>query len=141
MIRIAHRGNLHGPNPEKENTPSYIEAALRHFFCEIDLWFTDRCMLGHDQPTIPVEPNFLCNPKLFIHCKNIEALVFMSEMPATYFFHDKDPFVLTSKGHIWCYPNLKPIPHGINLLPEWNRLSKEDLQGCVGVCSDYIANY
>jgi hypothetical protein len=25
---IAHRGNLHGPNPAEENKPAYVDAAL-----------------------------------------------------------------------------------------------------------------
>ena len=28
MILIAHRGNINGPNPERENTVSYIQEAL-----------------------------------------------------------------------------------------------------------------
>ena len=39
MKIISHRGNLYGPNPELENKPEYILAAIKcNFRVEIDLW-------------------------------------------------------------------------------------------------------
>jgi len=148
---IAHRGNLNGPNPEFENTPFYIELALENYACEVDLWVIDKekLLLGHDRPSILIQPSFLYRPTLFVHCKNREAFIYLSElrqflsleeMP-TYFFHDREEFVFTSRGHLWCYPSKKAIPYGINLMPEFNHLSPEALVGCMGICSDYIAEY
>jgi hypothetical protein len=148
---IAHRGNLNGPNPELENTPSYIEFALENYACEIDLWVVDnkRLMLGHDGPSILIAPDFLHRATLFVHCKNREALIYLSElrqvlnfekMPS-YFVHDREEFVFTSKGQLWCYPSKRAIPYGVNLMPEIHHLSPESLVGCAGICSDYIANY
>ena len=38
MILIAHRGNVNGLNPERENTVAYIEEALgQGYHCEIDI--------------------------------------------------------------------------------------------------------
>ena len=41
-ILISHRGNLTGKQPELENTPSYIDAALAAGFkCEVDVYSYD----------------------------------------------------------------------------------------------------
>ena len=37
MILISHRGNINGPNIDKENKPSYISAAIdKGYDCEVD---------------------------------------------------------------------------------------------------------
>ena len=39
MFKIAHRGNLKGPNQRFENEPSYIIEALKEGFdVEVDVW-------------------------------------------------------------------------------------------------------
>jgi hypothetical protein len=52
MILISHRGNLNGPNPERENHPDYIWEALRAGYeVEIDVWWVEgKFKLGHDEP-------------------------------------------------------------------------------------------
>ena len=50
MKLIAHRGNLHGPNPDKENSTDYINEAIESGYnVEIDVWFiNNKWYLGHD---------------------------------------------------------------------------------------------
>ena len=52
MKIISHRGNLTGPQPDKENTPEYVSRALDEGFdCEIDLWLINKDLYtGHDKP-------------------------------------------------------------------------------------------
>ena len=52
MKLISHRGNISGPNPERENHPEYIFEVLQAGYdVEIDVWFVDnKFMLGHDEP-------------------------------------------------------------------------------------------
>jgi hypothetical protein len=52
MILISHRGNISGPNPEQENHPDYIWAAIQAGYdVEVDVWFENgKFMLGHDEP-------------------------------------------------------------------------------------------
>jgi glycerophosphoryl diester phosphodiesterase len=52
MKLIAHRGNINGPNPLRENSIDYIEEAISEGFdVEIDLRVEDnQCYLGHDDP-------------------------------------------------------------------------------------------
>ena len=40
MKLIAHRGNTHGRNAERENSPTYIKEALATGYdAEIDVWY------------------------------------------------------------------------------------------------------
>jgi glycerophosphoryl diester phosphodiesterase len=53
MILIAHRGNLNGKQPERENSPEYIKEALeKGYHVEVDVWLkeTNNLFLGHDSP-------------------------------------------------------------------------------------------
>jgi hypothetical protein len=49
MKFISHRGNLSGRNPESENSPSYINMALKlGYDVEVDVWYIDgKWYLGH----------------------------------------------------------------------------------------------
>ena len=61
MIIIAHRGNVDGPNPERENSPDYIDEALSMGYdVEIDLRSKDKQLfLGHDKPQYPLKLGWL----------------------------------------------------------------------------------
>jgi hypothetical protein len=145
MILISHRGNLEGPNPERENNPEYIDEALRAgYHCEIDVWIKDdKLFLGHDEPQYHVDGAWL-NERfhmLWIHCKDMESLSKFNELDMigsklNYFSHENDLGVLTSKGYIWS-TNL--YDRGILVMPEV--YGKEPKETTLGVCSDYITNY
>jgi len=145
MKLISHRGNLNGPNPEQENHPDYIWAALRAGFdVEIDVWFIDgKIMLGHDKPQYDFPFELLENhySKLWIHCKNMDALSKLNDLDPVgsklnYFMHESDLGVLTSKCYIWS-TNL--FDKGILVMPE--TFDKKPIETTLGVCSDYIENY
>lgn len=147
MILISHRGNINGKQPDKENHPDYIWEALRKGYnVEIDVWFVnDKLKLGHDNPQYDFPFELFENHynKLWIHCKNLEAIVELNKFDKTgtrlnYFWHQEDDVTLTSKGYIWAYPGKQPIANSIAVMPE---LNKDDISKCVGVCSDYIINY
>jgi hypothetical protein len=145
MILISHRGNISGPNPEQENHPEYIAEALKQGYdVEIDVWFKDnKFMLGHDEPQyeFPFELIDQAYPKLWIHCKNIDALSKLNELDpngskVNYFWHENDLGVLTSKSYIWS-TNL--INNGILVMPEL--FDRQPIETTMGICSDYIKNY
>ena len=52
MIFISHRGNLDGLNPDRENSPDYIDEAIKlGFDVEVDVRTKDgQLWLGHDEP-------------------------------------------------------------------------------------------
>ena len=143
MFKIAHRGNLNGPNPEKENEPSYIVSAINQGFdCEVDLWRTESgFFLGHDEPQYEIKDSFLfeLSDKLWIHCKNLEALTFVSKEASTLngFWHQEDDFTLTTKGYIWTYPTRPTTDRSILVhLPKLRLLDHAFI--IAGICSDYI---
>jgi hypothetical protein len=145
MILISHRGNISGPNPERENHPEYIFEALQAGYnVEIDVWFENgKFMLGHDKPQyeFPFELLDKNYPKLWIHCKNMDALSVLNNLDSSgdkvnYFIHENDLGVLTSKGYIW---STALFDRGILVMPEV--FNKEPIASTLGVCSDYIEKY
>lgn len=143
MKLIAHRGLYDGPNKRLENQPSQIRTALDlGFDCEVDLWvFNDRLYLGHDGPQYDITNEFIAQPRLWIHAKNLEALHWLLDTDLTYFWHENDKFTLTSNGYIWTYPEHDLTYRSIRLMPEWAdpELTTVKTSVCYGVCSDYVA--
>lgn len=110
MILIAHRGNINGKIEKCENEPTYIDLAIsKGYDVEVDVWYKDNILwLGHDEPQYGVD--FLWfrdrSTKLWVHCKNIEAITFFKncEYQINYFWHETDTITLTSLNYIWAYP-------------------------------------
>jgi hypothetical protein len=149
MIIIAHRGNLTGSNPYMENRPEYIDQAIEQGYnCEVDVWYhlEKGLMLGHDEPLYSIELDWLWrrSSKLWIHCKNLDALGFLSRTGQTlnYFWHEKDTCTLTSKHWIWCYPGVQ-APAGyqtVAVMPE----SQENfgpLDSFKAICTDNAIDF
>ena len=144
MKLISHRGNINGPIPEAENKPEYIEDTIRlGYDVEIDFWVIgDKLYLGHDEPQYLISDSWLTQflYRIWVHCKNPEAIVYLQENypQINYFWHQEDVLTLTSKNHIWVYPGKQPIKNSIAVMPE---MYNDDISQCLGVCSDYIQNY
>ena len=139
MILISHRGNINGRNPEKENHPDYIQAALAAGYdVEIDVWYVNGWWLGHDAPTYPCPEHLL--RKCWCHTKNAEALRQASNLRLPmYFWHDDDDYTITSHGYIWSHSHSPTLEKAIVVLPEVRNQSEQ--YRCAGVCSDYIERY
>jgi len=145
MILISHRGNINGPNLERENSPDYIDEALgKGYEVEVDLrvingeWF-----LGHDEPRYKLNKDWFHERrfKLWIHCKCFEALETLSYENGDeweFFWHQEDDYTITSSRYIWAYPGKETGPTTILVLPE---LTKSNVENCYGICSDYIEKY
>jgi hypothetical protein len=149
MILISHRGNIDGRLPSYENEPNYIDKAIKEGLdVEVDVWYIDTeqfgwiLFLGHDEPQYDVDFSWFIDrlPKLWIHCKNIESVLFFKECgyDVNYFWHEEDTITLTSNNYIWAYPGKQPIKDSIAVMPE---LFNDDTTKCLGICSDYISNY
>jgi hypothetical protein len=144
MILISHRGNINGKFESYENEPNYIDKAiLEGYNVEIDMWVIKSTLfLGHDEPQYNVTLDWLNKRKnkLWIHCKNVETIEFFNSLLETYnyFWHQEDTVTLTSKNFIWAYPGKQPIKNSIAVMPE---LYKDNIDACIGICSDYIKNY
>lgn len=137
MKIIAHRGNLHGPNPSTENKPNTILRAIAMGLeCEIDVWYVNgQYYLGHDYPETPVTYHFLefFKESLWIHCKHLDALVQLKDT-FNCFYHDKDIYTLTSKGYIWGNINSPTHSKVVQVMPEKSGTFSPD---CYAICTDY----
>ncbi len=139
MIIIAHRGNLAGPNPDLENLPKHILTVLAaRLDVEIDVWrIGSQWFSGHDGPKYQLDPHILDYQGLWIHCKNKEALSFLSEcVGINCFWHQEDAYTLTSQRYVWTYPGVElPNNRGIAVMPE--RHPTWDISQVAGICTDF----
>ena len=145
MRIISHRGCLDGPDPSIENNPNQVDRAIKHTFdVEIDLWMLDESLLlGHDTPQYPITIQWLNerSDNLWVHCKNIKALDYLSSNKSNlnYFFHQTDHVTLTSKNFLWVYPKMKFTENSVIVAMEQSDLKKlKDSQiKPMAVCTDY----
>ena len=139
MIFISHRGNLYGPNPKLENTERLIEEALsENYFVEIDVWkLNDSWWLGHDGPENETSEDFIKQPRLLLHAKNLEALKAMIDLELHCFWHQEDHYALTSRGLIISYPGYATGSDVICMKPELS--SMDTISKSYAICSDYVA--
>jgi len=145
MILIAHRGNIHGPNKLNENKPDYILETIKlGYDCEIDVWKIDsNFFLGHDKPDYEIELHFLFinSSKLWIHCKNTQALDYLIQFKElNIFWHEEDHYTITSKGVLWAHPKSIMTVNTIIVMPE-HKNNQYDFTKCLGICTDYINNF
>ena len=143
MILISHRGNINGKFKSWENEPTYIDKAISEGYdVEVDVWYKDEILwLGHDKPDYGIDFRWIRDrlSKLWIHCKNVDAMTWFNMMGLfNYFWHEEDTLTLTSQNYVWVYPGKQPISNSIAVLPE---LNNDDISQCLGVCSDYIKKY
>jgi hypothetical protein len=151
MILIAHRGLINGPNRQLENTEFAITVALTEGFdVEVDVWFDENdqsWFLGHDGPTHNTTLEFLSQPGLWLHCKNMPAANKLRASICGYpnlnfFWHENDQRTLTSQGYWWTFPNQELGYASVAVMPEWY-INVENLDlcktwNCSGICSDYV---
>lgn len=136
MKFISHRGNLTGPNPDRENHPDQIDfAILNGFDVEVDVWnIHGNIYLGHDDPVHKIDIDFLKRKEIWCHAKNLSALEILLNNEIHCFYHETDKFTLTNLGYIWTYPNQRVCDRSVivvldNSMPKLN---------CFGVCSDFV---
>jgi hypothetical protein len=145
MKIISHRGNLTGPCSDTENHPDQINLCIsKGYDVEIDLWFIDGdYFLGHDTPTYKTSFSFLLErkDKLWIHCKNQDAVFALNNTGFNYFWHQEDDITLTSQEFIWAYPD-KHAKYFKNLvILDFTKNVNFDFyksRGVYAVCIDYI---
>jgi len=140
MFLISHRGNTKGISPSLENNPGHLKEVLQAGFdIEIDVWSEkDKLYLGHDYPQYSVNIEFLKNEKLWCHAKNLEALEVMLGEGVHCFWHQEDDFTLTSKGHIWTYPNKLVGKKSIIVCKDLKETLYYSKLNIAGICSDFI---
>ena len=143
MILIAHRGLIDGPDSAFENNPKAIDLAFRKGYdCEVDVrYINGKWFLGHDDPTYEVDYEFLRQPGLWLHAKNLDALYILGaeKNRLNFFWHQEDDFTLTSQGYIWTYPGKELTRYSVQVMPEWQDKNLKNINStCFGICSDYV---
>lgn len=152
MKLISHRGNINGPNPELENSPSYIlNALIQGYDVQVDI--TIKChqgiitlWLGNEEKQYLTTLDFLKQrDKIICHAKTLDTLHYLLLNNIHCFFHDSDDATLTSKNYIWLYPGYYTITSKLSImvLPECTNDSPEETANKLkeqyyGVCSSYI---
>jgi hypothetical protein len=142
MKKIAHRGNVYGPNPILENQPQHLLNAIKMGYdVEVDTWLiNDVLYLGHSEPIHKIDLSFLIDisDKAWFHCKNLEALCMFSKTLkfCNFFWHQEDRYTLTSKGYIWTYPG--NTTSEFSVLVDLDLTSSIDQYSLYGLCSDYV---
>ena len=105
---ISHRGNVNGPVPELENSPKYIDSAIKSgFVVEVDLWLKNgNLSLGHDGPQYDVTLDWLYHryQHLIIHIKDPKVLTETQVWHRFHCFcHSSDPFTMTNRAIMWIH--------------------------------------
>ena len=137
---IAHRGNRFGPNPSMENNPEYVLNTLKTGCdAEIDVWHQpDGLYLGHDEPTYKINTHFLRNQKLWVHCKNIQAFLLLSNYAdINCFLQDNEEIVITSRGNLWAHSRCQVWNNKTVIVKLDKQDHKYDIEP-FAICSDYI---
>ena len=149
MIIISHRGVSNGKDKNLENKPIVVEQRIAEGFnVEIDFWCEgDKFYLGHDYPDYEININWLVKFSnfLWIHCKNAQSLSYLNSLKndkLNYFYHENDPYTITSKGNIWCYPGSEIINDSVYLFPENYPINQEIVKNFnLNICTDYPNRY
>lgn len=137
MLKISHRGNLIGPSIEENNPHKVMEVIYAGYDCEVDLWhLPEGLFLGHDKPFYKIDYWFLVNKNLWIHCKNYEAIVYLSKVKELNLFYHTEGIALTTKGFLITAPGLLTGEKSVAMMPE---LAKDwDFRNAYGICTDYV---
>jgi hypothetical protein len=146
MFIIAHRGLTHGPDPAQENDPDLIQSLLdASWHVEADVRFDQgEWYLGHDQNQYKVTAEYLCQPGLWLHVKDVTCAseiqcIWKIHPHLNFFWHESDARVLTSQGYWWTQPGHDLTYQSVAVMPEthvpdwctWHTFP------CVGICTDW----
>jgi hypothetical protein len=147
-VIIAHRANLDGPDPVRENTPAAIHECLDlGLHVEVDVWcYHGHFQLGHDYPEFEINLELLRNPRVWVHAKTPDVLAALLDVGVMKcFHHEGDPVALTPDGHLWTLQGRLLTPRSICLLPERVNAFEPGcdpaLSPCAGICTDYPLRY
>jgi hypothetical protein len=146
MKIISHRGNINGPQFHRENSPAFIDEAIKlGYDVEIDLrYINNKLFLGHDIGQYEIELKWLLERSDFLwtHCKNLEAASLLSNHNTIKSFcHVSDPYIFINNNFIWVHDlglslNEKCI---IPLIDK--NMSTKNLNIVHAICTDYVEYY
>jgi len=146
MRLISHRGNIYGKQIDKENKISHIDYARGiGYDVEIDVreCLNGRLFLGHDYADESLPLRYLADPHIWVHLKDSKSIDIIKKLEkrividANYFIHERDPYTLTSDGHVWVYPGDEIVENCILVITKNHDYDLSDNR-IFGICSDYV---
>jgi hypothetical protein len=142
LVLISHRGNIDGVDEAQENTPSYIQAALKKGFavaCDV--------IAAHGAFLLPTQSGYqplpyalLSNPQMWFLATDgitLDALCAVNAhaVPVS------APVALTSVHYLWCMPGADLTTRAIAVFPEYAEAGWLESAEPAGVCSNEISRY
>ena len=78
MILISNRGNISGCNPLLENTPDYIDSAIKlGYNVKIDLWYRDsKFFLGVEAPETEISWDWITDNLEYLWIQSMDTETF-----------------------------------------------------------------
>lgn len=146
MKLIAHRGNINGPNPDKENTISYINSALNSGFdVEVDVSMNNGDLyLGHDNLQEKIQLRYLMNKRIWVHCKTPDTFIELSKHTHINSFYQEDDLICrTQLGFFWHHSDYSDhlSDKSIIVSLEYNDKLLNLGHTVHGICSDYVIDF
>ena len=140
---ISHRGNIEGINLEREDSPEYVQEALKKgYHCMVDVWLVggQHVALGTEAAYFPTTIEFLKDQRIICNARSPEALEFLLRNEVHCFTLSETSFTLTNGGLIWVKPGGTITPRGVITMPEWTLpdVSVVASLPCAGICSNQI---
>lgn len=154
MRMIAHRANIHGANPETENTLGAIQKCFdAGYDVEIDVLNAtgNKFYIGHDEVSDVLNIRDFdqgVHRRFWFHAKRIDVLEHLLTLKEIHnykfdvFYHDQDVCVVTANRYIWTYPNVNISKTAgrmnIIVMPELVGLKPEMIRPypTYGICTD-----
>ena len=142
-IIISHLGNINGPEPERENTFSYIQAARKAGWhvCMRVIFRYGKFLLPHANGYDVIQPAFLARQHYWSCALSPETVDALCEINAHCFLAAAEHPTLTSAQFVWTPPPHYLTPRAIALFPEAGPENWLSTSEPAGVCSDYPAQY
>jgi hypothetical protein len=146
-VYISHRGNINGVDERRENSPEYINEAIEAGYdVEVDvrLDHEGKYWLGHDYPQYEIDKKWLTdrNSFLWIHAKNVQALIALKDDHRVFAHNCDDQTIISNSDYIWTH-DLSNITRRsvIPLLDKSHDIKVYANTEFYGVCSDYVEYY
>ena len=142
LILISNRGNLDGVQEDQENTPNYIQAALREGFavaCVVEAHH-GAFLLPTPHGYYPLPYSLLSNPKVWILAADAITLDALCAVNA-HAVPAGAQVALTSVHYLWCLPGTDLTPRSIAVYPEYANPDWLAHSEPAGVCSNEIVRY
>lgn len=141
-IIIANLGNIHGPQPDKENRLAYLQAALAAGWhvCADVVFHCGTFLLPFDGGFNPAPPAFFSKQRVWSRCFDADTLDALCNVGAHAFFANDTAPTLTSAQFLWTPPPHRLAPRSIAFLPETQPNWLEHYEPA-GLCSNVPAEY